>query len=195
MLPTWTKKLQSLIESGKKQSKWKLQLQACCEHCASISVMEACPEPVVNKAACQLRQERLQRLGNWMSTKRNVKICVAGQTRISAFQKSQLSILHSTFQLHPIQHMTCFASTDLGSCSFTVDFFSTPRTIVSFPRTPTAVVPFFTASKAYSTWKRCPSGEKTVMARSYLAIFSCYLPLLFQFLLQTTCQDLWKRPI
>lgn len=30
----------------------------------------------------------------------------------------------------------------------------------------TAVEPFFTASWAYSTWKRCPSGEKTVMARS-----------------------------
>ena len=27
--------------------------------------------------------------------------------------------------------------------------------------------PFFTASWAYSTWKRCPSGEKTVIARSY----------------------------
>lgn len=31
----------------------------------------------------------------------------------------------------------------------------------------TAVDPFFTASWAYSTWKRCPSGEKTVIARSY----------------------------
>lgn len=30
----------------------------------------------------------------------------------------------------------------------------------------TAVDPFFTASCAYSTWKRWPSGEKTVMARS-----------------------------
>lgn len=30
----------------------------------------------------------------------------------------------------------------------------------------TAVEPFFTASCAYSTWKRWPSGEKTVMARS-----------------------------
>lgn len=30
----------------------------------------------------------------------------------------------------------------------------------------TAVEPFFTASCAYSTWKRCPSGEKTVIARS-----------------------------
>lgn len=31
----------------------------------------------------------------------------------------------------------------------------------------TAQVPFLTASSAYSTWKRCPSGEKTVRARSY----------------------------
>lgn len=34
-------------------------------------------------------------------------------------------------------------------------------------RSLTAVDPFFTASCAYSTWKRCPSGEKTVIARSY----------------------------
>ena len=32
----------------------------------------------------------------------------------------------------------------------------------------TAVDPFFTASCAYSTWNRCPSGENTVIARSYL---------------------------
>ena len=31
----------------------------------------------------------------------------------------------------------------------------------------TAVEPFLTASCAYSTWKRWPSGEKTVIARSY----------------------------
>ena len=31
----------------------------------------------------------------------------------------------------------------------------------------TAVEPFFTASWAYSTWKRCPSGEKMVIALSY----------------------------
>lgn len=30
----------------------------------------------------------------------------------------------------------------------------------------TAVVPLLTASRAYSTWKRWPSGEKTVIARS-----------------------------
>lgn len=33
----------------------------------------------------------------------------------------------------------------------------------------TAVEPFFTASCAYSTWNRCPSGENTVIALSYLA--------------------------
>ena len=31
----------------------------------------------------------------------------------------------------------------------------------------TAVDPFLTASWAYSTWKRCPSGENTVIALSY----------------------------
>lgn len=64
--------------------------------------------------------------------------------------------------------------TVLGSCSFMADFFSIPSTIESFPRTPIAVVPLFTASRAYSTWKRCPSGEKTVIARSYLAISSVW---------------------
>ena len=34
------------------------------------------------------------------------------------------------------------------------------------PRTPTAVGPLRAASMAYSTWNKCPSGEKTVMARS-----------------------------
>lgn len=77
----------------------------------------------------------------------------------------------------------------LGSCNFNTDFFSTPRTTTSLPRTPTfrvfrlvtwvqlrempmarqltAQVPFLTASEAYSTWNRWPSGEKTVNARSY----------------------------
>lgn len=33
---------------------------------------------------------------------------------------------------------------------------------------PTAHKPFFTASMAYSTWKRWPLGEKTVIAVSYI---------------------------
>ena len=33
---------------------------------------------------------------------------------------------------------------------------------------PTAQSPFLTAYMAYSTWKRCPLGEKTVMAVSYI---------------------------
>uniref|UniRef100_A0A0E9WLM2 Uncharacterized protein n=1 Tax=Anguilla anguilla TaxID=7936 RepID=A0A0E9WLM2_ANGAN len=46
---------------------------------------------------------------------------------------------------------TCSSSaqilrTVLSSCSFATDFFSTPRTTISFPRMPTAVEPFFTAS-------------------------------------------------
>lgn len=59
---------------------------------------------------------------------------------------------------------------DLESWSLTVDFFSTPRTMVSVPRTPTAALPLRTASSAYSTWNRWPSGENTVIARSYLAM-------------------------
>jgi hypothetical protein len=54
----------------------------------------------------------------------------------------------------------------LESWSLGVDFFSTPRTTVSVPRPPTAALPLRTASRAYSTWKRWPSGEKTVIARS-----------------------------
>lgn len=54
------------------------------------------------------------------------------------------------------------------------DSSSTPGTACFRPPSParaqssplTAVEPFFTASCAYSTWKRWPSGEKTVMARS-----------------------------
>jgi hypothetical protein len=57
-------------------------------------------------------------------------------------------------------------STDLESWSLGLDFFSTPRTTVSTPRTPTAALPLRAASRAYWTWKRWPSGEKTVMARS-----------------------------
>ena len=53
-----------------------------------------------------------------------------------------------------------------GSCSFAVDLRSTANTMWSVPRTPTAVVPLRTASIAYSTWNRWPSGLKTVIARS-----------------------------
>ncbi|EJK68215.1 hypothetical protein THAOC_10627, partial [Thalassiosira oceanica] len=44
---------------------------------------------------------------------------------------------------------------------------STASTTQSLPRTPTAVLPLLTASIAYSTWNKCPSGLKTVIARSY----------------------------
>ena len=59
-----------------------------------------------------------------------------------------------------------------------MDFFSTPRTMVSVPRTPTAALPLRTASRAYSTWNKWPSGEKTVIALSYLAILRLRLLLL-----------------
>ena len=58
----------------------------------------------------------------------------------------------------------------LESWSLGVDFFSTPRTTASKPRTPTAAFPLRTASRAYSTWNKWPSGENTVIARSYRAI-------------------------
>ena len=67
---------------------------------------------------------------------------------------------------------------DLESWSLAVDFFSTPRTMVSVPRTPTAALPLRTASRAYSTWNKWPSGEKTVIALSYLAILRLRLLLL-----------------
>lgn len=38
------------------------------------------------------------------------------------------------------------------------------RTTGSQPLMPTATLPFQTASRAYSTWKRWPSSDKTVMA-------------------------------
>ena len=39
---------------------------------------------------------------------------------------------------------------------------------------PTAQRPLLTASMAYSTWKRWPLGEKTVMAVSYMKIFQMF---------------------
>lgn len=67
----------------------------------------------------------------------------------------------------------------LESCSLGVDFLSTPRTTTSEPRTPTAAFPLRTASRAYSTWNKCPSGENTVIARSYLAILFFFFGFLF----------------
>ena len=48
------------------------------------------------------------------------------------------------------------------SWSFIADRFSQPRTTMPLPLTATAQVPRLTASRAYSTWKTWPSGEKTV---------------------------------
>src|SRR5688500_324879 len=63
-------------------------------------------------------------------------------------------------------------SMDEGTTSLDETRLSTRRTTPPLQRTPTAVVPRFTASRAYSTWKRRPSGEKTVIARSY-AMLPC----------------------
>ena len=45
---------------------------------------------------------------------------------------------------------------------------STARMTEDSVTSPTAHSPFLTASIAYSTWKRCPLGENTVMAVSYI---------------------------
>lgn len=45
---------------------------------------------------------------------------------------------------------------------------STARMTEELETSPTAQSPFLTASIAYSTWKRWPLGEKTVMAVSYI---------------------------
>jgi len=46
--------------------------------------------------------------------------------------------------------------------------FSTPRTTPPPVATPIAVDPNLIASREYSTWKRRPSGEKVLFARSAL---------------------------
>jgi len=45
---------------------------------------------------------------------------------------------------------------------------STARITEELVMRPTAQSPFLTASMAYYTWKRCPLGEKTVIAVSYI---------------------------
>ena len=55
----------------------------------------------------------------------------------------------------------------LGSCSFSVERRSQPRTTQLVPLIPTVQVPRLTASRAYSTWKMWPSGEKMDKALSY----------------------------
>ena len=54
----------------------------------------------------------------------------------------------------------------LDSWRVAVAFLSTPKMMQSAPLTPTTAEPLLTASMAYSTWKRWPSGEKTVIALS-----------------------------
>lgn len=45
---------------------------------------------------------------------------------------------------------------------------STAKITESWATSPTEQNPFLTASVAYSTWKRWPLGEKTVIAESYI---------------------------
>ena len=45
-------------------------------------------------------------------------------------------------------------------------FLSAIRTVPSLNFSPAVVFPRVTATRAYSTWNRRPSGEKTVIARS-----------------------------
>jgi hypothetical protein len=58
----------------------------------------------------------------------------------------------------------------LGDCLFLSGLggTSTARITDELVTRPTAQRPFLTASMAYSTWKRCPLGEKTVIAVSYI---------------------------
>ena len=64
-------------------------------------------------------------------------------------------------------------SIDSGSMSLELSRLSTISTTPSLNLMPTVVVPRLTASRAYSTWKSRPSGEKTVMARSYAMWPAC----------------------
>ena len=56
---------------------------------------------------------------------------------------------------------------DERTCSLAAARRSTARMTASLARTPTTAAPFFTASIAYSTCSRWPSGEKVVSERSY----------------------------
>ena len=55
---------------------------------------------------------------------------------------------------------------DFASTNLLTVLLSTIRTTPSFDLRPKEVVPLFTASLAYSTWKSLPSGLKTVIALS-----------------------------
>lgn len=143
---------------------------------------------------CIRRMERLP-LSNGSSDTPNEPeyiLCV----RIHALDLSQLTLFTNTraSACKPAKAANIFSSNwnifriVLGSCNFAVSLRSTARITESFPLTPTTTEPycsarrkrvinliecrylvtFFTASIAYSTWNKCPSGEKTVIARSYL---------------------------
>ena len=78
-----------------------------------------------------------------------------------------------------------------GTKSFEVINFSTPKTTPSLHLSPTEVAPFSTALTAYSTWKFLPSGEKTLLDKSYpvpievieaALIYVCVLWLIWNYL-------------
>src|SRR5659263_76170 len=64
---------------------------------------------------------------------------------------------------------------DSISTSLVVALLSTSRTAPSFALIPRAVVPRFTASRAYSTWNSLPSGLNTVIALSYPVCGDCII--------------------
>lgn len=73
-----------------------------------------------------------------------------------------------TVQLHDLLNSPAFL--EFGDCFFLDERYgtSTARMTEEALTSPTAQSPFLTASMAYSTWKRWPLGEKTVMAVSYI---------------------------
>ena len=61
---------------------------------------------------------------------------------------------------------------DFATTNLLTVLLSTIRTTPSFETIPKEVVPLFTASLAYSTWKSLPSGLNIVIPLSYPA-FCC----------------------
>jgi hypothetical protein len=79
-----------------------------------------------------------------------------------------VSHVDAIIQLHDL--LNGLAILQFGHCFFLSQHSSTSTARITDEAvmSPTAQRPFLTASMAYSTWKRWPLGEKTVMAVSYI---------------------------